>query len=53
MLVLAHDRCVGVGKQEVLAVVTDPTLSLDGDQGCLQQHPDVHHEVGIAQVYTR
>ena len=53
MLVLADDRCVGDGEQEVLAVVTDPTLSLDGDQDCLQWHPDVHHEVGIVQVKTR
>ena len=53
MSVLVHDRCEGAGEQEVLAVVTDPTLSPDGDQKCCQWHPDVPHEAGIGQVYTR
>ena len=53
MSVLVHDRFEGVGEQEVLAVVTDPTLSPDGGQKCCQWHPDVPHEAGIGQVYTR
>ena len=53
MPVLVHDRCKGDGELEVLAVVTNPTLSPDGDQKYYQWHPDVPHEVGIVQVYTR
>ena len=52
MPVLVHDRCEGEGEQEVLAVVTDPTLSPD-NQKCCQWHPDVPHEAGTVQVYTR
>ena len=53
MSVLVRVHCEGVGEQEALAVATDPTLTLDGDQKCCQRHPDVPHEVGIRPVYTR
>ena len=53
MAVLIRVHCVGVGKQEALAVAIDPTLTQDGDQKCCQRHPNVPHEAGIRPVYTR